>query len=133
MPSPKRSVLTIDDRDDIRRLILITLEFKGYRALEASSGPEGLVIARAERPDLILLDVMMPGTDGLTVARTLAADPALRSIPVILLTALGRRSDIDAGIETGVCAYVVKPFEPLELLSLIEQSINDAQAEATAG
>jgi len=86
-----RRILTIDDQSDIRRLIRMTLEFEGFEVLEASGGEEGLAMARKHQPDLILLDVMMPGLNGLAVSKTLAADPVLRQIPVVMLTALDRQ------------------------------------------
>jgi CheY-like chemotaxis protein len=117
----KRTVLTIEDQPDIRRLIRMTLEFKGYAVLEAGNGPDGLQLARSAQPDLILLDVMMPGMDGLTVAHTLATDPALRQVPVVMLSALGAAGDVQAGLDTGARAYLVKPFSPWELLALVEK------------
>ena len=115
------TVLSIEDQPDIRRLIRMTLEFKGHRVLEAGDGVEGLRLARAERPDLILLDVMMPGMDGLTVSRTLITDPQLCGIPVIMLSALGTEGDVEAGLDSGARAYLVKPFSPWELLQKVDQ------------
>jgi two-component system phosphate regulon response regulator PhoB len=117
----KRTVLSVEDQPDIRRLIRMTLEFKGLDVIEACEGEEGLRMARERLPDLILMDVMMPGMDGLTAARILAEDPKVSHIPIVILSALGRTSDIDAGLETGVRAYLVKPFSPWELLSLVDQ------------
>lgn len=114
-----KTVLTIDDQADIRRLVRMTLEFDGYKVLEASDGEEGLHLARLHKPDLVLLDVMMPGLDGLAVSTTMRADPALQNIPVVMLTALDRDSDMDAGLEAGAKAYLNKPFGPVELLRLI--------------
>jgi CheY-like chemotaxis protein len=123
----RHTVLTIEDQPDIRRLIRMTLEFKGHRVIEAGDGSEGLRLARSEQPHLILLDVMMPGMDGLTVGRTLSEDPALSHIPVVMLSALGGADDIDAGLQAGVRAYLVKPFSPWELLDKV------AELTATAG
>ncbi|MDD0839787.1 response regulator [Curvibacter sp. HBC61] len=128
----KKTILTIDDQADIRRLVRMTLEYDGYTVLEASEGAEGLALARSRRPDLILLDVMMPGVDGLMVGKTLQADPVLSRIPVIMLTALDRDADIDAGLEVGVRAYLCKPFGPVELLQMIESFIQEADGAATA-
>lgn len=123
----KKTILTIDDQADIRRLVRMTLEYDGYTVLEASEGEQGLALARSHRPDLILLDVMMPGLDGLMVGKTLQADPQLSRIPVIMLTALDRDADIDAGLGTGARAYLCKPFGPVELLQMIESFILEAQ------
>jgi len=123
----KRRVLTIDDQADIRRLIRMTLEFEGFEVLEAGNGLDGLGLARRERPDLILLDVMMPGIDGLAVSQTIQSDPQLSSIPVVMLTALDRDGDIEAGLESGVKAYLVKPFGPIELIDTVHQLIDAAK------
>jgi CheY-like chemotaxis protein len=127
------TVLTIEDQPDIRRLIRMTLEFKGFRVIEAGNGPDGLQRARSERPDLILLDVMMPGMDGLVVSRTLLDDPDLKRIPVVMLSALGAAADVEAGRATGVADYLVKPFSPWQLLELVQRLIDGArQAQATS-
>ena len=124
------TVLTIEDQADIRRLIRMTLEFKGYDVIEAGNGPEGLDLARRRRPDLILLDVMMPGMDGLTVSRTLLANPQLRAIPVVMLSALGAAGDIEAGKATGVADYLVKPFSPWQLLEVVQRLIEGSRQPA---
>jgi CheY-like chemotaxis protein len=127
MPTQLQTILTIEDQPDIRRLIRMTLEFKGYKVLEAAEGAEGLALARSAVPDLILLDVMMPGIDGLTVSKTLAADPVLRRIPVVMLSALGQSTDIEAGLATGVKDYLVKPFSPWALLERVDVLIAAAR------
>ncbi len=116
-----KKILIVDDHADIRRLIRMTLEFKGHKVLEASNGEEGVRLATEHAPDLILMDVMMPGMDGLTASKHLAHDPRTARIPIIMVSALGRTSDIDAGLETGVRAYLVKPFSPWELIALVDQ------------
>lgn len=121
-------VLTIEDQPDIRRLIRMTLEYKGYRVVEAGDGVEGLRLARHEKPALILLDVMMPGIDGLTVGRELAADASLGAVPVIMISALGGSDDQQAGLAAGVRAYLVKPFSPFQLLDLVHR-LTSAAAE----
>jgi CheY-like chemotaxis protein len=122
-----RTVLTIEDQPDIRRLIRMTLEYNGLAVLEAGDGAEGLAMARRHLPDVILLDVMMPGMDGLTVNRTLATDARLKHIPVVILSALGRAEDVKAGLETGVHAYLVKPFSPWELLDVVDKLTGKAE------
>ncbi len=117
----KRTILSVEDQPDIRRLIRMTLEFKGHEVLEASNGEEGVRMATEHLPDLILMDVMMPGMDGLTASRHLANDSRTAGIPIIMVSALGRTSDIDAGLETGVKAYLIKPFSPWELVDLVNQ------------
>ena len=124
------TVLTIEDQPDIRRLIRMTLEFKGFNVIEAGNGPDGLALANKQRPDLILLDVMMPGMDGLTVSRTLLANPQLRAIPVVMLSALGAAGDIEAGKATGVADYLVKPFSPWQLLEVVQRLIEGSRQPA---
>jgi DNA-binding response OmpR family regulator len=120
----------LEDQADIRRLIRVTLEFKGFRVLDAADGSDGLRLARERQPDLILLDVMMPGMDSLTVRNTLAADPVPGRIPVIMLSALGTADAVQAGLDTGVCAYLVKPFSPWELVGLVGKLTSAAHTPA---
>jgi DNA-binding response OmpR family regulator len=123
----KRTILSIEDQPDIRRLIRMTLEFKGHDVLEASNGEEGVRMATEHLPDLILMDV-----DGLTASRHLASDSRTAGIPIIMVSALGRTSDIDAGLETGVKAYLVKPFSPWELVALVNQLTGIASEPGSA-
>lgn len=128
----KYTILTIEDQPDIRRLIRMTLEFKDFQVIEAGDGAQGLALARSSRPDLVLLDVMMAGMDGLTVARKMRAEPALAGIPVVMLSALGQASDVSAGLDTGVKGYLVKPFSPRELLALVERLLAGAPKSSCA-
>jgi adenylate cyclase len=112
--TPKR-ILVAEDDLDIARLVLFQLQFHGYAATLAADGAEALRIARENPPDLILVDWMMPVMDGLQTVKALKADPTLRAIPVILMTARAQVQDIKAGMDAGAAAYLVKPF-PLEQL-----------------
>jgi len=124
-------VLIVEDHADIRRLIRMTLEFEECEILEASSGETGLALAASELPDLVLLDVMMPGTmDGLEVCRRLKAAPGLAHIRVVMLSACGTAADVQKGTEAGADAYVVKPFSPLLLTSLVEGFVRTSGAAA---
>ncbi|MBI5268224.1 MAG: response regulator [Burkholderiales bacterium] len=114
-------VLIIDDHPDIRRLVRLTLEFEQHQIMEAVDGRIGLEAARQWKPDIVLLDVMMPGMDGLETCRQLRADPSLAGTRVVLLTARGGSADRSAGLAAGADEYVVKPFSPLTLLQLVEQ------------
>ncbi|MBX9935065.1 MAG: response regulator [Burkholderiaceae bacterium] len=127
-----KTILTIDDKTDIRRLVRMTLEFDGYTVLEASSGAEGLALARKRKPDLILLDVMMPEMDGFEVGRILRNDPELTTIPVVMITALDGQADRATGLSTGVRAYLNKPFSPVELLQLIKRLLDESCTHHTA-
>jgi CheY-like chemotaxis protein len=116
-------VLVIDDEAPIRLLCRVNLEAEGMDVLEASDGPSGLEKARGERPDVILLDVMMPGLDGWRVAEQLLDDPGTRSIPIIFLTARAEFRDRARGLDIGGVDYVTKPFNPLELAPLVEDEL----------
>src|ERR671922_726798 len=110
-----RRVLVIDDEAPIRLLCRVNLEAEGMEVLEAADGPTGLEKARAETPDVVLLDVMMPGLDGWRVAEELLDDPRTESIPIIFLTARAELRDRARGIDMGGLDYVTKPFNPVEL------------------
>jgi DNA-binding response OmpR family regulator len=112
-------VLVIDDEAPIRLLCRVNLEAEGIHVLEASDGTSGLDLARAERPDVVLLDVMMPGLDGWRVAEELLEDDRTRTIPIIFLTARAEFRDRARGLDIGGVDYVTKPFNPLELAPLV--------------
>jgi CheY-like chemotaxis protein len=116
-------VLVIDDEHAIRLLCRVNLTASGIEVLEASDGATGIELARRERPDLILLDVMMPGLDGWEVARRLAADPATREIPVVFLTARAGQEDRHHGEAAGAVGYVVKPFDPVSIATVVELTL----------
>ncbi|MFZ1880580.1 MAG: response regulator [Gaiellaceae bacterium] len=112
-------VLVIDDEAPIRLLCRVNLEAEGMEVLEAADGPSGLEKARAELPDVILLDVMMPGLDGWRVAEELLDDERTEQIPIIFLTARAELRDRARGIDLGGVDYVTKPFNPVELAPLV--------------
>lgn len=117
-----KRVLIVEDQADIRKLIRMTLEFEPYEIHEAADGTEGLRLADQVKPDLILLDVMMPGEfNGLQVCTRIRANPSLRDTPVVLLTARGQNQDRDAGEQAGADQYLIKPFSPLQLIETIER------------
>ena len=113
------SVLVIDDEAPIRLLCRVNLEAEGMKVAEAADGPSGLDKARADRPDVILLDVMMPGLDGWRVAEQLVDDPATRGIPIVFLTARAEFRDRAKGLDIGGVDYITKPFNPVELAPLV--------------
>jgi DNA-binding response OmpR family regulator len=113
------TVLVIDDEAPIRLLCRVNLEAEGITVLEAGNGPAGLELARSELPSVILLDVMMPGLDGWQVAEELLDDEHTRGIPIIFLTARAEFRDRARGLDAGGIEYVTKPFNPLELASLV--------------
>jgi DNA-binding response OmpR family regulator len=112
-------VLVIDDEAPIRLLCRVNLEAEGMQVLEAADGPSGLEKARAEAPDVVLLDVMMPGLDGWRVAEELLDDPRTSSISIVFLTARAELRDRARGIDLGGVDYVTKPFNPVELAPLV--------------
>src|ERR687893_1123396 len=112
-------VLVIDDEAPIRLLCRVNLEAEGMEVLEAADGPSGLDKARSERPDVILLDVMMPGLDGWRVAEQLLEDPQTTGIPIVFLTARAEFRDRAKGLDIGGVDYITKPFNPLELAPLV--------------
>ena len=114
-------VLVIDDEAPIRLLCRVNLEAEGMEVLEAADGPSGLEKARAERPDVILLDVMMPGLDGWRVAEELLDDERTEHIPIVFLTARAELRDRARGIDLGGVDYVTKPFNPIELAPLVRE------------
>jgi DNA-binding response OmpR family regulator len=119
MSTPSTRVLVIDDEAPIRLLCRVNLEAEGMDVLEAADGPTGLEKARAETPDVVLLDVMMPGLDGWRVAEELLDDPRTEEIPIVFLTARAELRDRARGIDLGGVDYVTKPFNPVELAPLV--------------
>ena len=117
-------VLVIDDEAPIRLLCRVNLEAEGMQVLEAADGPSGLEKARAEAPDVILLDVMMPGLDGWRVAEHLLEDGRTNAIPIIFLTARAEFRDRARGLDIGGVDYVTKPFNPLELAPLVRDLLD---------
>ena len=113
--------LIVDDEEPIRLLCRVNLEAEGMTVLEAADGPSGLEAVRRERPDVVLLDVMMPGLDGWRVAEELLDDPDTRAVPIIFLTARAELRDRARGLDLGGLDYVTKPFNPVELASLIRE------------
>jgi DNA-binding response OmpR family regulator len=116
-------VLVIDDESPIRLLCRVNLEAEGMTVLEAADGPSGLETARAEQPDVILLDVMMPGLDGWAVAEALLEDGSTGSIPIIFLTARAEFRDRARGLDIGGVDYITKPFNPVELAPLVRSLV----------
>jgi CheY-like chemotaxis protein len=118
-------VMAVDDDPVIRGLLEVNLEMEGHEVVTAVDGQDAVEKARAELPDLILLDVMMPNVNGWQAAEALKADPATRDIPVIFLSARAMESDMRKGAELGVEQYVTKPFDPIELMELVNRLLKD--------
>jgi DNA-binding response OmpR family regulator len=116
-----RRVLIVDDERSIRMLCRVNLAASGIEVLEAADGRQGLELARKERPDLVLLDVMMPELDGWSVARELAADEETRDIAIVFLTARADPADRRLGEQLGGVGYVIKPFDPVTIGDFVEE------------
>ena len=113
------TVLVVDDDPVIQKLLQVNFEMEGYTVLTAGDGLEGLERARADVPDVIICDIMMPRMDGLEVTKALKGDPATAQIPILLLSAKAQQADVAAGQATGADDYVTKPFDPLDLLQRV--------------
>jgi two-component system alkaline phosphatase synthesis response regulator PhoP len=120
MAVSKTQILIIEDEEDIRELVRYNLERENLAVTEAESGEAGLKSASQKRPDLILLDLMLPGKDGLQICRELKRNEATRDIPVVMMTAKGEESDIVTGLEMGAEDYIVKPFSPKVMVARIK-------------
>lgn len=126
-----KTVLIIEDEEDLRELVRYNLKREQYTVLESETGEEGLTLARKRMPDLILLDLMLPGKDGMQICRELKQDEKTRGIPIIMMTARGEESDIVAGLEVGAEDYVVKPFSPRVLLARSKAVLRRGKAPET--
>jgi len=119
----KSKILVVEDEAPIQELLQFNLERKKYRVKVVDSGEKALKAAGKYMPDLILLDIMLPGADGLEICKTLKGDPKTACIPIIMLTALSEEADIVAGLELGADDYVTKPFSPRVLLARVKAAL----------
>jgi len=119
------TILVCDNEEPLRALVRATLEPSRCTIVEARDGDEAIEQARELKPDLILLDMMMPGRSGIDVLEELRAEPELAAIPVIMLTARTQTADRDAAADAGVTRFVAKPFSPLELAAIVESELAD--------
>jgi DNA-binding response OmpR family regulator len=120
-----KKILLVDDEPDLVEMVKMRLEVAGYEAITAYDGQEGLDKARKEKPDLIILDLMLPKMDGYKVCTMLKRDQRYMKIPIILFTARAQESDQKLGKEVGADAYITKPFEPQTLLSKIKELLKE--------
>jgi two-component system phosphate regulon response regulator PhoB len=123
MHMANESILVVEDEADIAELIRYNLDKEGYRVAWAETGEQALTAAREQRPDLVLLDLMLPGLDGLEVCRQLSADEQTKAIPIIMVTARGEEADVVTGLELGATDYVTKPFSPRILTARVRAVI----------
>ena len=122
-----KKILIVDDQIEVRELEQVTLEIGDYQILAAENGQEAVRIAQIEHPDIILMDIMMPGSDvdGLEACRQLKSDPATRDITIVMLSAKGQESDIDIGKAAGADDYFTKPFSPIALIEKVEEVMGE--------
>ena len=120
------TVLVIDDDPVIVKLLRVNFELEGFNVISAGDGREGVEMARAERPDVVVSDIMMPVMNGLELVSTLKSDPDTADLPVLLLSAKAQMADVQRGYELGADDYVTKPFDPLELLERVAALIAKA-------
>ena len=116
----KQTILIVEDEDDIAELVGYHLKRDGYQAIRAATGEEALELVRAKQPVLVVLDLMLPGIDGLEVCKQIRSEAALQHVAVLMLTAKGEESDIVVGLQLGADDYVTKPFSPKVLLARIK-------------
>jgi two-component system, OmpR family, alkaline phosphatase synthesis response regulator PhoP len=131
---PHDHILVVDDERDILELVKYNLEKEGYRVTTVASGEDALSQARTRIPDLVVLDLMLPGVDGLEVCRRLKTDPRTIAIPIVMLTAKGTEADVVTGLELGASDYVTKPFSPRVLTARVRAVLrrgDDTESEAT--
>jgi two-component system alkaline phosphatase synthesis response regulator PhoP len=129
---PKARILIIEDDEDIQELIRYNLAREGYQVKAAATGESGLELARSEKTDLIILDLMLPGVDGLEVCRLLKSSANTSAIPVLMVTAKGEETDIVTGLEVGADDYITKPFSPKVLIARVRAGLRRKTQKAVA-
>ena len=116
-----KRILVVEDHEDNRQILRVLLGSAGYQMIEAHDGETALTTAASERPDLILMDIQLPGLDGYEATRRIKADPALSAIPIIAVTSYALTGDEEKALAAGCSAYVAKPYGPLELLNKLRE------------
>ena len=119
-----KKILIADDDPIILKLLQVNLEMEGYDVTMAEDGQEAFELAQKAKPDLIMLDIMMPRMDGLSARRAMLEVPGLREVPVIFLSARAQQADVQKGYDLEVAEYVTKPFDPSDLLQIIERVLS---------
>ncbi len=127
----KEKLLVVDDEYDLVTLIRYHLEKEGYKVIAAYNGEDALFLARKEKPELIILDLMLPGIDGLEVCKKLKTNAELTNIAIVMLTAKGEESDVTAGLKLGADDYVKKPFSPKELVARVQAVLRRTKTAST--
>jgi two-component system, OmpR family, alkaline phosphatase synthesis response regulator PhoP len=125
----RQKVLVVDDEDDILELVEYNLAKNGFQVTCVATGEDALHAARTQAPDTVVLDLMLPGTDGLEVCRQLKSDPKTKTIPIVMLTARGEETDVISGLEMGADDYVTKPFSPKVLVARVKAVLRRKASE----
>src|SRR5215208_4828104 len=125
MTSPEKTVLIIEDESDAAELFAEMMRVSGFRVLKTSSSTPAITLITTEKPDLIILDIMMPEVSGLDILRQMRGDPALVSVPVVVVSAKSMPADIKNGLEAGASIYLTKPVGFLELKEAVERALGD--------
>jgi DNA-binding response OmpR family regulator len=126
----KGTILVIDDEKDLIELVQYNLEKEGYDVIAAGDGPSGMEVIRKHRPDLVVLDLMMPGMDGLAVCQQLRSDARVARVPIIMLTAKATEADRIVGLELGADDYITKPFSPREVVARVKAVLRRSSSHA---
>jgi DNA-binding response OmpR family regulator len=129
---PDSTVLVVDDDPVILKLLEVNFEMEGFTVLVARDGQEGIDVARADQPDLIVSDIMMPKKSGLELVIELKGDSSTREIPIILLSAKAQNADVRSGMDAGADDYVTKPFEPLDLVDRVNRLLETRASKRTS-
>jgi len=129
----KPLIVVVEDETDIQDIITYNLKREGYEVLTASRGDQGLSLIQAKNPDLVILDIMLPGIDGLTICQQLRAAAKTKSLPIIILSAKEEESDVVIGLGLGADDYMPKPFSPRELLARVKALLRRATAQESQG
>ncbi|MEX1047343.1 MAG: response regulator [Actinomycetota bacterium] len=124
MAGQKPSILIVDDDPVIRRLLQVNFRLEGYEVETAALGQESIELARSNTPDVIVLDVMMPGMDGWEVCRSMREESSLADVPIVFLSAKSQDQNPKDSKELGIAAYVTKPFDPSELVTIVERALD---------
>ena len=125
----KKRILAIDDEVRVLTMIRKRLEFTGYEVITATDGREGLQLARSEKPDLIVLDIILPNLDGYQICARLKADESLKNIPILMLTARSQAKDVEEGMKVGADAYMTKPYDPELFVKQVESLLEEVEVK----
>ncbi len=120
-----KKILVVDDEERVREMLGFRLRLFGYEVLEASNGEEALDLATREKPDLVLLDIMMPGMDGFQVCSRLKRNDETKDIPIVILTAKADAKDVTRAVNSGAADYVVKPYDPMVLQQKVAKNLGE--------